>query len=547
MSQGLCFFGAHRLIVANRRYSEIYNLAPGVIQPGMLLRDIIGLRTAAGSGPVMTADEYLERIDNFQAATTSTETVIELLDGRMIAIQHHPLPNSEWVSTHEDITERRRAEAQVAYMAHHDALTGLPNRVLFHKRMQQALAQVGRGLEYAVLCLDLDHFKTVNDTFGHPVGDRLLQAVAERLRACVRSVDTVTRLGGDEFAVLLVGVDEPQVAGELAQRIARIVGEPFDLEGNRFVIGVSIGIALSACDGDTPSLLLKSADTALYRAKLDERGSHRFFEPEMDARLQARFTLEQDLRRAIRDDEFELSYQPIFSLATDRVAGFEALLRWRHPERGLIMPGDFIQAAEELGLIVPLGAWVLAQACAEAASWPVSVMVAVNLSAVQFRNMRLVETVRQALSASGLPAARLELEITESIFLSNTVDILATLHELRSLGIRIAMDDFGIGYSSLSYLRRFPFDRIKIDQSFIRDLSEKDDSVAIIRAVVGLGRSLGMATTAEGVETSDQLAKLRGEGCTEVQGYLFSKPVPAAAARLLMNERIADILERRQA
>ena len=533
MSQGLSFFAADRLIVANRRYIEIYRLPPDHIRAGMSHDEVMGLRVIAGSDPAMTLAEYGALRDAL-SRELPTDIVLELRDGRTIAIHFRPLPNAEWVSTHEDITERRRAEARVVYLAHHDALTGLPNRVLFDERMQQALALSEPQVACAVLCLDLDHFKTVNDTFGHPAGDRLLQGVASRLRDCIRSVDTVTRLGGDEFAILLVGLDDPKRAGELALRIVQVMGEPFDLDGHAVVVGISIGIALSPHDGVCPSKLLKSADTALYRAKADERGSYRFFEAEMDARLQARFTLERDLRVAVQDGEFELAYQPIFNLATGMISGFEALLRWPHATRGLVMPGAFIQLAEETGLIVPLGAWVLQQACAEAAGWPVPIRIAVNLSAMQFRDRKLVETVRQALSVSGLLPARLELEITESIFLSNTAETLATLHELRGLGVGIAMDDFGTGYSSLSYLRSFPFDKIKIDQSFIRDLSEREDSLSIIRAVVGLARSLRMVTTAEGVETRDQLAQLRHEGCTEVQGYLFSRPISAEAARRMM-------------
>jgi diguanylate cyclase (GGDEF)-like protein len=426
-----------------------------------------------------------------------------------------------------------KSEAQIVHMACHDALTGLPNRNLLYERMEHALGLAGRGQNCAALCLDLDRFKDVNDTFGHPVGDQLLQAVSERLLACVRENDTVSRLGGDEFVVLLIGLETPESAGLLAQRIVRTLSEPFDLDGHSIVVGASVGIAVTPQDATSAVTLLKSADTALYRAKLDEPGSYRFFEPDMDARLQARVALERDLRQAVRDEAFALAYQPQYNLATDQLCGFEALLRWHHPVRGTVGPAEFIPLAEDTGLIVPIGAWVLREACAEAVNWPATVKLAVNLSAVQFKSQVLVQTVRQALADSGLAPTRLELEITEGMLLNNNATTLAVLHELHDLGVSISMDDFGTGYSSLSYLRSFPFDKIKIDQSFVRDLSQREDSRAIIRAVVALGKSLGMTTTAEGVETEDQLAQLRREGCTEVQGYLFSKPTSAEAARRL--------------
>jgi len=536
MSQGLCFFdGARKLIVANRRYSEIYDLPPDSITPGISFEQIIALRVAAGSGPKMAMDAYLRSCAATQAAKMPTDSVIELTSGQVIAIHHRPMPDSGWVATHEDITERKRTEAQVVHMARHDALTSLPNRILFHERMEQAVALAGRGQACAVLCLDLDHFKVVNDTFGHTIGDALLLAVAERLQACAREVDTVSRLGGDEFALLLVGLDRPESAGDLAQRIARTLSEPFNLGGNTIVVGASIGIAVAPQDGTAPVKLLKSAGTALCRAQLEDRGSHRFFEPDMDARLQARMVLARDLRQAVRNHEFELVYQPIYNVETKQICCFEALLRWHHPVRGLVSPAEFIPMAEETGLIVPIGEWVLQQACGEARNWPATVKVAVNLSAAQFKDKVLIATVKQALSAAGLPASRLELEITETMLLKNSADTLATLHELRDLGASISMDDFGTGYSSLSYLRSFPFDKIKIDQSFIRDLSERRDSIAIVRAIVSLGKSLGMVTTAEGVETKDQLAQLRREDCHEVQGYLFSRPTSADNARLMFS------------
>jgi len=535
MSQGVSFFGDHQLIVANRRYSEIYNLPVGSVVPGMSLRQIVDLRAYAGSGPAMPASDYIARFDAIQATDTPADTIVELTNGRMIAIQHHPLPNSEWVSTHEDITDRRRAEARMVHMAHHDALTGLPNRVLFDDRLRQALAFSGNGLESAVLCIDLNRVGFVNETLGHSAGDGLLRNAASRLQTCVREIDLVARLGGKEFAVLLVGVTHSDDAEGLAQRIVGVLSAPFELDGDSVVVRPSVGIALSSHDGKTSSELIKSAAIAVSRAKADRHVNYRFFELEMDARIQDRFALERDLREAHRNNEFELVYQPIVNLISDRICGFEALIRWRHPVRGLILPNEFISCAEESGLVEPLGAWVLNQACKAAVCWPASVKIAVNLSAVQLRRRGIVDTVRQALLTSGLPSTRLELEITETVLLNNSSLTLAVLCDLHELGASIVMDDFGTGYSSLSYLRSFPFDKIKIDQSFVQDLSEEEDTTAVIRAAVGLGRSFGMLTTAEGVETLSQLAQLRREGCDQAQGYLIGHPVSSEKARHMVN------------
>ena len=428
-----------------------------------------------------------------------------------------------------DVTERKQAEARIAYMAHHDALTLLPNRVLFHERLDELLGRVRRqGEKLAVHCLDLDHFKGVNDTLGHPIGDELLKSVAARLGACLRDSDLVARLGGDEFAIVQSPLGDPTEANILANALIEAVAKPYEVRGHEVVVGASIGIALAPSDGDASDVLLRNADMALYRAKAEGRGTAHFFEPEMDRRIQARRILELDLRKAFAQGEFELFYQPLVNLSRNEVSGFEALLRWRHPERGMVGPAEFIPLAEEIGLIVPLGEWVLRKACTEAVKWPADLKFAVNLSPAQFRSRGVVQAVLTALAYSGLLASRLELEITESVLLGETDANLATLHQLREIGVRISMDDFGTGYSSLSYLRCFPFDKIKIDRSFVRELSERPDCLAIIRAVAGLGMSLGIATTAEGVETQEQLERLRGEGCTEVQGYFFSAPRPAS-------------------
>jgi diguanylate cyclase (GGDEF)-like protein/PAS domain S-box-containing protein len=522
MSQGLCLFDAHnRLEVVNRRFCEIFRLSPERVQPGTSFGTIIELSIVAGNHPGKNAADVVAEETSFSKQTSTHFQ--ELSEGRVIAISNRPMTDGRWVATYEDVTERLRSEAQIVYMARHDALTGLPNRVLFAEKIEQAALLIGRGKGFAVLCLDLDRFKHVNDTLGHALGDELLRSVAARLRSCVRQVDTVARLGGDEFAVVQAAA-QPDEAAILARRIVEVISAPYDIEGNRVTVGASVGITMAPADGSTHQKLLKNADVALYRAKAEGRGTWRFFEAEMDARLQARRSLELDLHAALANDEFELFYQPQFDLRRDRVSEFEALLRWRHPTRGLVSPAEFIPIAEEIGLIVPLGEWVVRHACAEATSWPGHVKVAVNVSAAQFKSSDLVQIVTDSLTESGLLAQRLELEITESVLLADGAATLATLHALRDLGVRISMDDFGTGYSSLSYLRSFPFDKIKIDKSFVKDLSDSNDSGAIVRAIISLGRSLGMRTAAEGVETREQLTWLRREGCDEVQGYFFSAP-----------------------
>ena len=539
MSQALLMFDASgRLLTCNRSYYEMYGLSPDVIRPGCALRDLIEERKRSGSF-LGDTEEYIENLRTTIAMGKKSERIFELPDGRTIEMINHPMADGGWVATHDDITERRRADAKIAYMARHDALTDLPNRIFFYEKMEQLLISARQAEPLAVLSLDLDVFKNVNDTLGHPVGDMLLREVASRIRSSVRENDVAARLGGDEFAVLQPGVGQPEEATGLATRLIEIVGAPYVLDGNLVIVGISVGIALAPADGTRPSQLMKGSDLALYRAKADGGGTYRFFEPQMDARMQARRTLELDLRKALTNSEFELYYQPIIKLKTGSVEGFEALIRWHHPQRGLVLPGEFIPLAEEIGLIVPLGEWILRQACSDAAHWPSDVTVAVNLSPAQFKSRNLVQAVTSALKKSGLLASRLALEITEFVLLQNSETVLATLRQLHDTGLKIAMDDFGTGYSSLSYLRSFPFDKIKIDQSFVRDLSTKKDSREIVRAVVALGSSLGIETTAEGVETIDQLEQLRKEGCTSVQGYLFSQPRPAAEVRSLLATLVA--------
>lgn len=528
MSQGLCLYDSEaRLQVVNRRFCEIFDISPALVLSGMTFEDILALSIAAGNHGDQTVADLLAEREKFLAQRPTGNYFQHLKGGRVISIAHRSTSDGGWLVTCEDVTEQRRAESQIAFMARHDALTKLPNRSLLAERIEQAIAQTGRGSGFAVHCLDLDNFKQINDTLGHPVGDELLCAVADRLRACAREIDTVARLGGDEFAIIQSGVENSEDAERLARRLVECVGSPYELNGHRAAIGCSVGISLAPGDGMTGEKLLKNADVALYRAKTDGRGTWRFFEPAMDAGLQRRRSLEFDLREAMDRDEFELFYQPLYDLRLDRISGFEALLRWRHPTRGLVSPDQFIPIAEETGLIIPLGEWVLRRACEQAAMWPNGLKIAVNVSAVQFRGPGLINVVANALAASRLPARQLELEITESVLLANSADTLATLHKLRALGLSVALDDFGTGYSSLSYLRSFPFDKLKIDQSFIRNVTAADGSKLIIRAIIGLGKSLGMQTIAEGVETIEQLNQLKAEGCDEAQGFLFSHPVPA--------------------
>jgi diguanylate cyclase (GGDEF)-like protein len=427
-------------------------------------------------------------------------------------------------------------------LAHHDALTGLANRVQLHEHIERCLKQVERGEEFSLLCLDLDRFKEINDTLGHSVGDALLCAVSRRLRELVRDDDLVSRTGGDEFSIVQCATGQPMAAAAaLAARVVEALSVPFDLGDHHVVIGASVGAAIAPSDGSDADQLLKNADLAMYRAKDFGGGGFHFFESQMDARAQGRRTLELELRKAITAGEFEVFYQPIVNLAENQIGAFEALLRWNHPTRGVVSPNEFIPLAEETGLIVEIGEWVIRQACAEAIRWPSDLLVAVNVSPVQFRTGNLVAVVISALAASGLRPNRLELEITESVLMYNNDVTLAMLHQLRNLGVRISMDDFGTGYSSLSYLRSFPFDKIKIDRSFVRDLAENPNSIAIIRAVVGLGQSFGMITTAEGVETQEQLDQMCAEGCNQVQGYFYSEPMPAREISQLLfgfrNER----------
>lgn len=538
MAHGLCMFDAEgKLVISNPRLAEIYGVQVEEFAPGMTTHEMMAVAFSSGRFSDVDPEGTIALQQGFVREGKAGSLVERLTDGRSISVMHRPTPDGGFVATFEDITERLLAEERIRHLARHDALTNLLNRVAFYEQMETVLSHLRRSETMAVLSLDLDHFKSVNDTLGHPIGDLLLQEAAERMQNCVRGEDIVARLGGDEFAIVQVPSAQPTSITSLATRLIEVIGAPYDLGGHQVVVGVSVGITVAPSEGTEPDVLMKNADLALYRAKADGGGIYRFFEIGMDARMQARRILELDLRRAIVNGEFELFFQPIVDVETGAISSCEALIRWNHPERGMIAPMDFIPVAEETGLIVPLGEWVVRQACAEAARWPNHVTVAVNLSPAQFKSRKLVPTVISALASSGLSAGRLELEITEMVLMQENEGAVATLHQLRDLGIRIAMDDFGTGYSSLGYLRSFPFDRIKIDQSFIRDLPGKEGSLAIVRAVVGLSSSLGIKTTAEGVETKEQLASLTSEGCNEFQGFLFSRPQPASDVERLLNEQ----------
>ena len=529
ISQGVCMFDSKgTLILCNDRYAELYRLPPSLTRPGASLRDIVDLRYAQGSFPNISRAEYLEWREQVALSPTMSETEVALRDGRIIAVRHHPLAGGGYVATHDDITMRRMAEARVVHMARHDGLTDLPNRRSFNERLVQEVAQAARGKSFAILCLDLDGFKGVNDTFGHAVGDKLLIAVGQRLRSCIREVDLLSRLGGDEFAIIQDSVKSASEITATCERVVAAISRPFLIDGYCVSVGVSIGITMAPIDGMDSDGLLRSADLALYLAKSEGKGTFRFFEPEIDARAQLRRLLEADLRESLGSGQFDIHYQPLINLASRQVSSLEALLRWDHPVRGMVPPREFIALAEEAGLIFALGEFVLRRACKDAAGWPDSVRLAVNISPVQFRSGNLFEVVAEALRESGLHPDRLELEITETVLLTVSESTIDVLKRLRRLGVHIALDDFGTGYSSLSCLKSFPFDKIKIDQSFVRDLPNRSDLACIVRAVASMGEGLGMCTTAEGVETLAELDRLVQEGCTEAQGFVFSAARPVA-------------------
>ncbi len=543
MGEGLCVFDAEkRLVVCNERYAKMYRLPPELLRTGTPHREIIQHRIANGILKGETSDGAAKQLISTLAALPPdaiSSRVDEFADGRLICVTRQPMSGGGWVATHLDVTEQRRSEAKITFMAQHDALTDLPNRVLLRERMEHALAVTRMGgPSLAVLMLDLDRFKEVNDTLGHPAGDTLLRAVGARLLGCTGETTLIARLGGDEFAVIDYVTNPAMEAAALAEKIRKALCEPFDLGDHLVIAGTSIGIAIAPRDGTDFDTILKSADLALYSAKNGGRGAFRFFEPELDQLMHARRNMERDMRRALVNGEFELHYQPFFNVYTGEASGFEALLRWHHPQRGLIPPVEFIPLAEETGLIVPLGEWVLRAACAEAAKWPANLRIAINLSPAQFRSKELVPVVVSALANSGVAPQRLELEVTETAIMHDSEAVFAALGYLRQLGVRIALDDFGTGYSSLSFLQKFPFDKIKIDRSFVHELaSPRGESRLIARAVVRFAVSLGKTTTAEGVETKEQLDILCAEACIETQGYYFSPPVQASKVAQMVRRK----------
>jgi diguanylate cyclase (GGDEF)-like protein len=535
MPHGLCMFDPQRrLVVANKRVGEILQLAQ--VRRGDSLRTFLRGAVASGTLNDSTMERLLSDLDDRLSGKFHGELAVATEDGRALALTFEPMQNGGSVVLVEDVTERKNAEAKINQLARYDALTGLPNRSFFHDQMEWALASLKRDAFCALLFVDLDQFKQVNDTLGHPAGDALLCAVSQRLRAIVRDSDLVARFGGDEFVVLQAPIGSPDGAAALARRIVEELSTLYDIEGHSVVIGASVGIAVAPRDGKDADLLLKNADMALYRAKADGRGQWRFFEPEMDVKAQARRNLELDLRQAVAAGAFEVHYQPLINLKTGRISTCEALLRWTHPERGPISPAEFIPIAEEVGLIVEIGHWVLRRACQDCARWPGRVNVAVNLSPIQFRHGNIVRAITEALTASGLAPSRLEIEITESVLLQDTETTRAILRQMHDYGVKVSLDDFGTGYSSLSYLHSFPLDKVKIDRSFLSAVGASKRALPLLRNVARLIAELGMTVTMEGVETAEQLELISSEGSfDEAQGWLFSPAVPAAEIEAMLD------------
>jgi diguanylate cyclase (GGDEF)-like protein len=538
MTQGLLLFDSTgRLVICNRRYIDMFGLSPDVVKPGCHLRDLIRHRQERGSF-VGDVDAYCARFLDPNSSLVQ-DTVTSTPDGRTIRLIFKRSPDGGWATTLEDVTEGRRDQARIEHLAHYDALTNLPNRTLFQRHAEGLLLET-EGRQFAILYIDVDEFKRINDTLGHLIGDEFLKGVAERLRQSVGPDDFIARLGGDEFAILQNGIDSAADVHALVARIYSALRTPFDCDGHQLSSDASIGIAIAPRDGSDLLDLLKNADLAMYAAKSAGRRTYRFFDLEMEQEANHRRELEADLREALAHGSFELHYQPQVDLGTDRVTGCEALLRWRHPLRGMVSPADFVPVAEETGLIEEIGQWVLRTACAEAAKWPAHVRIAINVSPVQFRSDTLSLKVAAALTESGLDPRRLELEITEAVLIADNDAALATLNQLRTLGIHIALDDFGTGYSSLQYLQRFPFDKIKIDRSFVKEVTRNSSSASIIRAVVSIAADRHIITTAEGVETPQQRETVQNLGCTQMQGYLFSAARPAEEVRALLGEAAVE-------
>ena len=522
-----------RLVLCNQQFRDIYRLSPELVRRGVSFRRILEARVAANTHVGEDPEAYVADRMGAVGEQRPLGGIHRLNSGQMISMTHQPMSDGGWVSTHKDVTELFSMQAELTHLAYHDQLTGLPNRTLFYQRLGQAFDNLAANGGLAVLCLDLDGFKPINDTLGHAAGDALLREFASRLSSVLGPADTPARMGGDEFAVLHLGASEAS-ADALAAAIVEAARAPYLINGEAVVVFVGIGIAHAPRDGGDMDLLLHSADLALYTAKRERRGGIRRFLPEMDRKLALRRRMEFDLRLAIERGEFELHYQPILDLATNSFSGFEALLRWRHPEEGLIGPSDFLPTAEDTGLILPIGEWVLREALSEASEWPDQLRIAVNLSALQLRRGNLLSAAVNALATTGVAPQRVEFEITESVFIEPFEDSLETLRRLRDLGARVVLDDFGAGNSPLSYLLAFPFDKIKLDGAFVRAIDAKAGAGAIVAAMAGLGAQLSMATTAEGIETAEQLRSVLRAGCTEAQGFLVSRPLPRDSLHRLL-------------
>jgi diguanylate cyclase (GGDEF)-like protein len=514
----------------------MFGLSDKIVKPGCYFRDLIQHRKDNGTF-IGDVDEYCTSFLRSVAEGPVHDTLLTTPDGRSIQILVQRSGDGGWASTLEDITDRKRSEERIAHLAHYDALTDLPNRVMFRERLEAEIATLHDGARFAILYIDIDEFKSVNDTLGHAIGDELLKIVATRLRSCVGNAGFVARLGGDEFAIVHTGIARRSDVTHLVVPLYDAIRQPYECLGHQITTDASIGIAVAPDDGSDLDELLRHADLAMYSAKAAGRRTFRFFEPAMDEGARARRALEQDLRKALAEDGLEVHYQPVVDIASNEITGCEALLRWRHPVRGMVSPAEFIPIAEETGLITELGNWVLRTACAEAASWPAPIKLAVNVSPIQFTTQTLALNVTRALVAANLPAHRLELEVTETVLIRDDEMALAILHQLRGIGVGIALDDFGTGYSSLSYLQRFPFDKVKIDRSFIRDIVAPGGSSSIVQAVVTIAAARNMITTAEGVETADQLDALRMLGCTQMQGFLFSAAKPSREIRAMLQKR----------
>jgi diguanylate cyclase (GGDEF)-like protein len=532
MTQGLLLFNATgHLVICNQSYLDMFGLSRDVVKPGCHLRDLILYRKELGSF-VGDVDAYCAKFLNPQNDEIR-DAVTDTPDGRRIRLVYKRSPDGGWATTLEDVTERSRFEARIEHLAHYDALTDLPNRTLFQLHAEKMIAGLP-DIPFAILYIDIDEFKGINDSLGHLIGDEFLRAVSQRLRGCVAKNDFVARLGGDEFAIVQYGVDRDADVSALIDRVYQALRSPFECHGHRLSADASIGVAVAPRDGSLLLGLLKSADLAMYAAKAAGRRTYRFFAVGMETEANSRRELEQDMRAAMIEGGFVIHYQPLVDVGSEEIVGCEALLRWRHPRRGMISPAEFIPVAEETGLIQEIGQWVLDTACREAASWPVHIRVAVNVSPVQFKSQTLPLNVATALANSGLDPRRLELEITEAVLIGDDEAALTTFAQLRELGVHIALDDFGTGYSSLRYLHRFPFDKIKIDRSFVKEVADGTGASSIIRAVVGIAGERDMITTAEGVETRLQLETVRELGCTQMQGYLFSAARPAQEIRAML-------------